>query len=254
MTDNKVFGKDGLPIVQTDKWGVKGYLTEAQQQAYDQFRQEAKEEDLNIAKFKVESLENVALRYLRARNFNIPNALQLLSECVARKVDGNSSYWAKQTPDECAQCDVEGLKKWYPHAQFGYDKFNRPVLFEHSGAVDGNAIYQMTTLEGLVRYHWYSMEYLLNEMFERAPRASPDAEPVISTCVVIDLAGFNMHHTSSIILDHVKAMIALDNTCYPEVLGKMLVVNAPWLAGRLLFLNKFINCSLYICTFLLACS
>jgi hypothetical protein len=27
-------------------------------------------------------------------------------------------------------------------------------------------------------------------------------------------------------------MVALDNACYPEVLGKMLVINAPWLAGK----------------------
>lgn len=220
-----------LPIVQTDKWGIKGHLTELQQQAYDHFRSVVREENLNIAKFRVESLENVSLRFLRARNFNVDNALQLLQECVDRKTSLNSSYWATKKPDECAHCNVEALKKWYPHAQFGYDKFNRPVLFEHSGAVDGNAIYQMTTLEHLINYHWYSMETELNAMFENAP-CEAGADPIISTCVVIDLHGFNMHHTSSVVLDHVKAMVALDNCCYPEVLGKMLVINAPWLAGK----------------------
>lgn len=221
-----------LPIVQTDKWGTKGHLTESQQQAYDQFRQLATEENLTIAKFKVESLENVSLRYLRARNFNVENALHLLQECVDKKKTLNSAHWSTRSPDECAHCNVEALKKWYPHAQFGYDKFNRPVLFEHSGAVDGYAIYQMSTLENLINYHWYSMETELNQMFENAPR-EPGAEPIISTCVVIDLQGFNMHHTSSVVLDHVKAMVALDNVCYPEVLGKMLVINAPWLAGNM---------------------
>jgi hypothetical protein len=218
-----------LPFVQTDKWGTKGHLTESQQQAYDHFRQVVSEDNLNIAKFKIESLENVSLRYLRARSFHVDNALQLLQDSVDRKTSLNSSHWSSRTPDECAHCNVEALKKWYPHAQFGYDKFHRPVLFEHSGAVDGYAIYQMTTLEHLINYHWYSMETELNQMFENAPR-EPDTEPIISTCVVIDLQGFSMHHTSSVVLDHVKAMVALDNACYPEVLGKMLVINAPWLA------------------------
>lgn len=226
MADNK-----HLPAVQTDKWGVKGHLTETQQQAFDHFRQVVNEENLTIAKFRVESIENVSLRFLRARNFHVDNALQLLQECVDRKTSLNSSHWATRKQDECAHCNVEALKKWYPHAQFGYDKFHRPVLFEHSGAVDGHAIYQMTTLEHLINYHWFSMETELNAMFENAPR-EPGSEPIISTCVVIDLQGFNMHHTSSVVLDHVKAMVALDNCCYPEVLGKMIVINAPWLAGK----------------------
>jgi hypothetical protein len=45
------------------------------------------------------------------------------------------------------------------------------------------------------------------------------------------LEGLGLVHCSGSTLDHVKAMVALDNTCYPETLGKMLVINAPWLAG-----------------------
>jgi hypothetical protein len=31
-------------------------------------------------------------------------------------------------------------------------------------------------------------------------------------------------------LDHIKHLIALDNICYPELLGKMFIINAPWVA------------------------
>lgn len=217
------------PLVQLDTWGQPGHLKPEQEEALRQFTAQVSTNDLDRVRFRVESYENVSLRYLRARQFNVANAITLLHECIKRKTDGRSDYYAKLTPDQCANCDIEALKKWYPHAQFGYDKFNRPLLFEHSGAVDGNAIHQMTTTELLINYHWYSMETELNAMFDVAAQRGP---LVISTCVILDLSGLNMHHASARVLDHVKAMIALDNVCYPEMLGKMLVINAPWLAGE----------------------
>ena len=39
-----------------------------------------------------------------------------------------------------------------------------------------------------------------------------------------------MSHLSSKCLDMVKLFISIDNACYPETLGKMLAINAPWLA------------------------
>jgi len=130
--------------------------------------------------------------------------------------------------------------------QVGYDVFNRPILFEHSGAVDGHAIHQMTTTEKLIHYHWWSMETNLNDMFEKAPRKEGEP-PIISTCVILDLSGLNMHHCTGVVLEHVKAMVALDNVCYPEILGKMLVVNAPWLAGKLMYHTLLVCCFMCYC-------
>jgi hypothetical protein len=221
-----------LPAPKLDSWGQPGNLTPTQQDAYTSFRTQVKESELDIVKFKIESYENASLRYLRARNFNVTNAIQLMNDCIKRKTDDRYDFYAGLRPEQCTECDIEALNKYYPHGQVGYDIFNRPILFEHSGAVDGHAIHQMTTTEKLIHYHWWSMETSLNDMFEKAPRKAGEP-PLISTCVIIDLAGLNMHHCSGIVLEHVKAMVALDNVCYPEILGKMLVVNAPWLAVQM---------------------
>lgn len=214
-----------------DTWGTIGHLTVQQQDALAAFLSQASSHHLEMSKFKIESSESIALRFLRARNFDVPNALQLLQDCVKRRIEGRASHYASVSdPDQCTQCDTEGLKKFYPHGQYGYDRFNRPVLYEHSGAVDANAITQMTTLESLIHYHWYSMDYTLNRMFEVASQQGP---LIISTCVILDFTGLNSHHASSKVVDHVKAMVALDNVCYPEILGKMFVINAPWLAGKI---------------------
>jgi len=54
----------------------------------------------------------------------------------------------------------------------------------------------------------------------------------ISTCVILDLQGMNLSHFSPHAMEHLKAIVAIDNTCYPELLGKMLVINAPWIASE----------------------
>lgn len=222
--------------VHIETWGTLGHLNASQQEALDQFKTKVELTELDKTKFQVESYDNVSLRFLRARSFNVQNAVQLLHDCIKRKESGHSTKYINLTPDECANCDLETLKRWYPHAIIGYDRFNRPLLFEHSGAVDANAIYQMTTLEGLVNYHWYSMDNVLNKMFDKAAEKCKEGENVlISTCVILDFTGLNMHHGSTKVLDHVKAMIAIDNMCYPEILGKMLVINAPWLAGKKIY-------------------
>ena len=227
----QTYGHHNAPV-EIDTWGTLDYLNENQREILSQFLKNVSVDELKKVKFDVETIESASLRFLRARNFSLVNAVQLYKDCLKRKSDGKASIHAESNPDMCLRCDLEGLKKFYPHTTFGFDKFRRPILYEQSGGVDGNAIHQMTTTERLIAYHWYSMEKGLNELFSRAQSMSDSPVP-ISTCVILDLTGLNSHHCSSKVLDHVKALVSLDNTCYPELLGKMFVINSPWLAVQL---------------------
>ncbi len=112
----------------------------------------------------------------------------------------------------------------------------------------------MTNRANLVKYHWMTMEKVLDDAFTEAKKRidsgaiKPEGDNVhqnISTCVVLgihlllthsltyslahlDMAGFGMLHCSSKMLEHVKSLVSMDNVCYPETLGKMFVINAPW--------------------------
>lgn len=101
-----------------------------------------------------------------------------------------------------------------------------------------NAVLQMTTKAGLINYHWFCMETSLDQKFsEAANRAAstvdnPDGTTIhnISTCVILDFKDLSLQHVSQKMLDQCKLYIGLDNVCYPELLGKMFVINAPYLA------------------------
>ena len=225
-----------------DTWGTKGYLMAEQHEALLEFIETADVEQITAAKFRSESLENVALRFLRARQFSLPASLELLAKCVEKKESCRAKYFAQLKEDECVQCDNEALKNYYPHSMLGFDKLNRPILFEQSGKVNPAAITSMTTYSNLIDYHWLTMEKHLNEMFDTSFRTNGTA--IISTCAILDLEGLGLVHCTGAALEHVQALIALDNVCYPETLGKMFVINSPWLAGDY-------KHTLFICYFIL---
>lgn len=163
-------------------------------------------------------------------------------------------------PDEAGGCDISVMKTFYPHTMQGYDKLNRPILWEMDGQINAQAIATMTTKEGLLGYHFWTMNTKLDNHFtvakERSPLPNtwkdsihedehesatvfkgtdPGAEEKedkfsynpINTIAVMDMTDFGMAQCSKMCMDQLKMFISTDNVCYPETLGKMLVVNAP---------------------------
>jgi len=219
-------------------WGQLGHLTTQQSEILNHFISEVPPEHIAIAKFTVETIEQVSLRFLRARNFDLAKAKELICECHKRKTEGNAKLYATMKPEDCAKCDINVLKNFYPHTQCGFDRKHHPILFESNGKVNVNAINQILEKERLLAYHWWTMECALDNMFTESQKLlqeqNPNStEPVIvpiSTCAVLDFTGLNSSHVSQKMLDHVKELVSVDNVCYPECLGKMLVINAPWIA------------------------
>ena len=151
-------------------WGQVGHLTPEQDISFKKFRSEAKATDIETAKYTVETVDQCCLRFLRARQFDGEKALILLTECINKLTEMKASYWSQLTPDECSNCDIAALKNFYPHVQSGFDKLNRPLLFEHTGKMNPNAILQMSSRKNLINYHWWSMENSLDKKFSEAAR------------------------------------------------------------------------------------
>lgn len=128
----------------TTSWGELSHLTPAQDMILKKFKIEADPHFIGNAKYTVENFDQCCLRFLRARQFDMSKALILLGECNLKQFEYKAPYWAKRQPDECAYCDVEALKNFYPHAQKGFDKLNRPLIFEHTGGITILSIYFRT--------------------------------------------------------------------------------------------------------------
>lgn len=167
-------------------------------------------------------------------------------------------------PDEAGGCDISVMKTFYPHTMQGFDKLNRPILWEMDGKINAQAIATMTTKEGLLGYHFWTMNTKLDNEFSKGKDRSPlpstwsdagreskdgnkpatvfnatEAEEAekdskyssnpINTIAVMDMTDFGMAQCTNMCMEQLKLFISTDNVCYPETLGKMLVVNAPML-------------------------
>ena len=88
-------------------WGRMGHLTPEQSALTETFtaKQEAA---LKLTKYPPESLQNTALRFLRARKFDPEAAAVLLAKCNEMKAAGGAARFAALPPDECAKCNVAG--------------------------------------------------------------------------------------------------------------------------------------------------
>jgi hypothetical protein len=153
LGDAEVSDEPALP----ENWGRFGHLTPEQQSASEAFLSKH-ESALELNKYPSESSVNVALRFLRARKFDIELAGDLLFECNKRKREGGAFVCKELSPAECAKCDVVAMKNFYPHTMAGFDKQGRPILWEISGSLNVTALLVMMSRETLINYHWWTME------------------------------------------------------------------------------------------------
>jgi hypothetical protein len=210
-------------------WGQIGFLTESQELCLNEFLGKANPSHVEASKYSAETNEQLGCRFLRARNFEVDKSLILLSEAYQVLNEYHADDCTKLGPDLCAGCDEKVLKSFYPHNQQGYDRLGRLILYEHNGGANMNAIRHITTPQMMVKYHFWTMEKVLDELFIRSPR-DPARRKVVSTLAVCDFESLGLGHLTPSLFDHLKILIKLDNICYPEMLGKMVIINAPSLA------------------------
>lgn len=212
------------------KWGTVGHLTEDQAKALSEFSETVSASDLEVSRYSAETREQVSCRFLRARKFDVSAAVTLCREAAQVLLDNNAKECAEMSPEQCLECDEQVMKTFYPHGQQGFDRLGRLICYEHNGNAQVNALIKTTTLNRMVKYHFWTMENVFEEYFKRSPR-DPSGQHIVSTFVISDLENLGL---SALLIpatfDQIKRLIKIDNVCYPEMLGKMVLINAPGFA------------------------
>lgn len=109
----------------------------------------------------------------------------------------------------------------------GTDKQGRPVYIERIGNLDVPKIFTITTEERMIKYYQYSYEYLMKV---RYPACSEVAGKRIQQGVTImDMTGGGISSVNKKVYGLVKLASQIGSDYYPEIMGNMFVVNAPYL-------------------------
>ncbi|XP_028561626.2 SEC14-like protein 5 isoform X1 [Podarcis muralis] len=190
-----------------------GQLTPMQESCLIRLRQWLQE----THKGKIPKDEHI-LRFLRARDFNIDKAREMLCQSLT---------WRKQYQvDYILQTwrPPSLLEEYYTGGWHYHDKDGRPLYILRLGQMDTKGLVKALGEESLLR-HVLS----INEEGQRRCEENTNlfGRPITSWTCLVDLEGLNMRHLWRPGVKALLRIIEVVEENYPETLGRLLIVRAP---------------------------
>lgn len=190
-----------------------GELEPLQESKLLELREIFKEANLN----KIPDYQTM-LRFLRARDFSVEKASQMLQESLKWREENAID----QILSEYKKPSV--VVKYFPGGWHQCDKSGRPIFILRLGHMDVKGLLKSIGEEGLLKLTLYICEEGL-QLIDAANKSAD--KPVLSWCLLVDLDGLSMRHLWR---PGVKALLSIIETVernYPETLGRVFVVRAP---------------------------
>lgn len=100
-----------------------------------------------------ENLDGCLLRFLRARQFNVPKALSMVEAHVKWRNDYEVAGLKHMRPSDILGCDERVVHYFLPSLQEGFDLQGRPVQWAKQGALYYHELIKHAPRERLIRYH-----------------------------------------------------------------------------------------------------
>jgi hypothetical protein len=115
--------------------------------------------------------------------------------------------------------------EYYPQYYHKTDKDGRPVYIEQLGKIDLNAMYKITTGDRMLANLVVEYEKVSDP---RLPACSRKAGWLLETCcTIMDCKGMGLSNAPSV-YGYLQQASAISQNYYPERLGKLYIINAPW--------------------------
>ncbi|XP_077690236.1 SEC14-like protein 1 isoform X3 [Eretmochelys imbricata] len=206
----------GTPDDKLDADYIKRYLgdlTPLQESCLIRLRQWLQE----THKGKIPKDEHI-LRFLRARDFNIDKAREILCQSLTWRKQHQVDYILETwNPPQVLQDYYAG--GWHHH-----DKDGRPLYVLRLGQMDTKGLVRALGEEALLRYVLSINEEGLRRCEENT---KVFGRPISSWTCLVDLEGLNMRHLWRPGVKALLRIIEVVEANYPETLGRLLILRAP---------------------------
>mmetsp|Transcript_41845 Transcript_41845/g.61237 ORF Transcript_41845/g.61237 Transcript_41845/m.61237 type:complete len:447 (+) Transcript_41845:169-1509(+) len=211
-------------------WGMPGELTKEEVDVFMKFReiveQRGGEFRNTIYSFSEEEGEAYTLcRWLRARKFKLNDVVAMIEEATEVRKEARLKDFYPD-PIEALGADPSIYLALYPQCYSGVAKTGAPVFWSKPGVLNVDGMECITSLDGILKYHWYVM---MHDYANRL-RSQKVKDPEFNRfeCVaVMDLDHLTTAQVSQRALNIIKTQTAIDSVCFPETMQKMLIINAP---------------------------
>ncbi|ORX89360.1 hypothetical protein K493DRAFT_318749 [Basidiobolus meristosporus CBS 931.73] len=162
------------------------------------------------------------LRFLRARKFNLPATKSMFVTYEKWRQE----FQVDDVVKNFKFTEAAEVQKIYPRFYHKTDKEGRPIYIEQLGKLESKKLLAVTNEERLTKDHIISYETLINKIF---PACSAKAGHHVETsCTIIDLKGASLVHFPQV-AGIIKRISVIAQNYYPELLGRMFIINAPLL-------------------------
>ncbi|KAF2743669.1 putative phosphatidylinositol transporter [Sporormia fimetaria CBS 119925] len=164
------------------------------------------------------------LRFLRARKFNVELAKQMFTDFQKWR-ETYAGVGVEELVRTFDYTEKPKVFEYYPQYYHKTDKDGRPVYIEKLGKVDLTALGKITSQERMIQNLVCEYEKMADP---RLPACSRKAGYLLETsCTITDLKGVGIS-TATSVYGYLQAISAISQNYYPERLGKLYVINAPW--------------------------
>ena len=201
--------------------GFYDQLNQSQYDALQKWKTELKEGNV-IDNFEIYD-DLFLLRFLRARKFDLEKTMLMFKKFLQWRID-------MKVDDLRENYQLEHLieiKKLYPHGYHRTDKLGRPIYIELYDKTDVNGLFKITTEDKMVKYYIKQYERQVKYIF---PACSAVVKrPVEQSCTILDANGIGILSIAGPIKGFVKLASDIGQDYYPEMLGKMTIINVGFL-------------------------
>ena len=179
-----------------------------------------------VYSFSIEEGEPHALtRWLRARKYVYDDVIEMV-EGATKERNEPSKHDFYPDPEAALGVDPNVFISQYPQLYSGFSKSGCPVFYSKPGVLNIDGIECITTLDGILKFHWHIMQHDYRKRLLQFKAENPQFTNF--QCVsVLDLNKLTLSMLSTRSLDIIKKQSFIDSLCYPETMNKMIIVNVP---------------------------
>lgn len=167
--------------------------------------------------------EHDVLRFCRARKFDLAK-IQIMWQNFIQWRETAGVDDIIDTYKFTERSEVQGV---YPHGYHGVDKLGRPVYYERFGVLNVPALFAITNEERMIRHYVQEYEIMMKLRFPSC--SAVKGEKVLQGLTIFDMTGGSVTTANSQTYGLCKLAAQVGSDYYPEIMGNMLIVNAPML-------------------------
>lgn len=212
-------------------WGQPGHMSMVEAKTFASFRDEVQKRGgefrETVYSFGEEEGETYALgRWLRARKFVLADVIKMVEEATeCRKAAKEKNFYPN--PVEVLGVEPAIFFAQYPQVYSGVAKNGCPVFISKPGLLNVDAVECITTLEGIIQFHWYVMMHDFAKRLREEKAKNPEGFTRFECVCILDLAHLKPSKVNRRALAIIKEQTTIDSLCFPETMNKMFLVNAP---------------------------